>query len=70
MKRSLVTVKVREGNITQALKVFKKKVANSGHIEETKKRRYYTKPTTERRLIKQQAVRKNQQRVQREREWL
>lgn len=70
MKTSLVAVKVREGNLTQALKVFKKKVAKSGHIEELKQRRYYTKPTTERRLVKQQAVRKNEQRVQREREWL
>ena len=55
----LVKVKVREGNLTQALKVFKKKVLNSGHIEELKRRKEYSKPTTERRLEKQKAIRKN-----------
>lgn len=55
----LVKVKVRDNNITQALKVFKKKVLNSGHIEELKRRKEYSKPTTERRLEKQKAIRKN-----------
>jgi ribosomal protein S21 len=38
----------------------------SGHIEELKRRREYTKPTTERRLEKEKAVRKNDMMVQKE----
>jgi ribosomal protein S21 len=62
----LVKVVVREGNLTKALQVFKKKVFKSGHLEELKRRREYTKPTTERRLEKQTAVRKNDLLVERE----
>jgi ribosomal protein S21 len=63
---SLVKVVVRDGNITKALQVFKKKVFKSGHLEELKRRREYTKPTTERRLEKEKAVRKNDMMVQKE----
>ena len=62
----LVKVVVRDNNLTKALQVFKKKVFKSGHLEETKRRREYTKPTTERRLEKQTAVRKNHLLVERE----
>ena len=66
MKTTLVTVEVRKGDLAKALKVFKKKVEESGHIQELKYRREYTKPTTKRRLIKQKAVRKNEIEVKRE----
>lgn len=66
MKKALVTVKVRNGDINQALKVLKKKVSASGHIEELKQRREYTKPTTKRRLIKQKAKRRNDLQLQQE----
>jgi len=59
MSKSLVTVKVRNGEIQKALKIFKKKVEASGHIKELKERRYFTKPTTKRRLIKDKAIRAN-----------
>lgn len=59
MKKSLVTIKVRNGDLAQALKVFKKKVSASGHIDELKKRQEYIKPTTKRRLVKQKAKRRN-----------
>lgn len=42
----LVKVLVRDGNLAQALKVFKKKVNRSGHIEELKRRREYLNPST------------------------
>jgi ribosomal protein S21 len=42
---SLVRVKVRDGNITQALKVFKKKVTKSNHLVELKERQEYLKPS-------------------------
>jgi len=63
---SLVAVKVRNGDINQALKVLKKKVSASGHIEELKERREYVKPTTKRRLIKQKAKRRNDLQLQQE----
>jgi len=62
-----VSVEVRNGDVNKALKVFKKKVAESGHLEELRERRYFTKPTTKRRLEKQQAVRKNNIEVEKER---
>jgi ribosomal protein S21 len=54
---SLVKVEVRKGDLNQALKIFKKRVNASGHIDELKERREYTKPTTKRRLQKQKAIR-------------
>lgn len=68
MKLSRVTIVVRNGDINQALKVFKKKVATSGHLEELKQRKEYVKPTTKRRLIKQKALRRNELEVIRNRE--
>jgi ribosomal protein S21 len=46
MKKRLVSVVVREGNIQKAIQVFKKKVERSGHIEELKRRREYLNPST------------------------
>jgi len=63
---SLVKVVVRDGNITKALQVFKKKVMKSNHLNELKDRREYTKPTTERRLEREKAKRKNHIMVQKE----
>lgn len=60
MNKSLVTVKVKGGNIGRALKLFKKLVRESNHIQELKDRKYYIKPKTKRRLIKQQAIRENE----------
>jgi len=50
-------VKVVNGNIELALKVFKRKLKESGKIEELKERREYTKPTTKRRKQKKDAIR-------------
>lgn len=60
---SRVTVEVRNGDIAKALKKFKKKVNESGHLLELRERKEYVKPTTKRRLIKQKAVREEQKRV-------
>lgn len=68
MKKSLVAVKVRNGDINKALKIFKRMVNESGHIQELKERREYTKPTTKRRLIKQKAIRNNERMVRIEKE--
>ena len=68
MKKPLVTIKVRKGELHKALKMFKRKVEASGHLFELKERKEYTKPTTKKRLIKQKAIRKNQMLVQMEKE--
>ncbi len=63
MKTTLVSVEVRKGDINQALKIFKKKVLQSNHLNELKDRKEYTKPTTKRRLLKQKAIRENERKV-------
>jgi ribosomal protein S21 len=60
---SRCTVEVRNGDIAKALKIFKKKVMESGHLLELRERKEYVKPTTKRRLVKQKAVREEQKRV-------
>jgi len=47
-----IAVTVRNGNLEQALRVFKKKVRNSGLLQELKDRQHYTKPSEERKLAK------------------
>jgi ribosomal protein S21 len=59
MKKSLVTIRVRKGDIGRALKLFKRLVKESEHIQELKKRKEYIKPTTKRRKEKQEAIREN-----------
>jgi len=66
-KVSLIKVVVKNGDVTKALKVFKKKVNDSGHLLELRDRKEYTKPKTKRRTIKLKAIRENQRRVMLER---
>ncbi len=60
---SRVTVIVRNGDLNKALKIFKKKVNDSGHLLELRERKEYTKPKTVRRTIKLKAIRENQRQV-------
>ena len=60
MSKSKVKVKVRRGDIGKALKLFKRLVRESEHIQELKDRKQYVKPTTRRRLKKQNAIRENE----------
>ena len=62
-KKSIVSVQVRKGDIQKALKIFKRRVSESGHLFEVRKRQEFTKQTTIRRKQKQQAIRKNQRQV-------
>ena len=55
----LVSVQVRNGNI-QKLKIFKRRIDESGHLQLLRTKQQYTKPTTVRRKQKQQAVREQQ----------
>lgn len=43
-----LTVEVRNDNVEQALRKFKKKVNNDGKIQEVRERTEYIKPTTAR----------------------
>ena len=60
MGKSKVKVKVRKKEINKALKLFKRLVKESEHIQELKDRKEYVKPTTRRRKKKQEAIRLNQ----------
>ena len=66
MKNSKVKVKVIKGNIQQALKKFKNKTMDSGHLQELRDRQQFLKPSVVKRKQKKDAIRK--QRWDRERD--
>jgi small subunit ribosomal protein S21 len=45
----LVSVEVRNNDINKSLKLFKKKVEQSGHLQELRERKEYKKPSTRKR---------------------
>lgn len=45
MSVTLVTIEVRNGDIAKALKLFKKRVEESGHLQELRERKEYKKPS-------------------------
>ena len=47
-----LVVTVRNDDFTRALRKFKKKVADSGILQEYKERQYYTKPSEKRKKAK------------------
>jgi small subunit ribosomal protein S21 len=63
MGKPKVTVTVRNGDINKALKIFKRLVFDSGHIQELRERKEYTKPKVVRRKQKQKAVREQELRT-------
>ena len=52
MKEYLRGVRVPDGNVEKALRKFKKKITESGLLEELRARETYEKPTTERKRKK------------------
>ena len=58
MKNSKVKIKVVKGNIQQALKKFKNKTMDSGHLQELRDRQQFLKPSVVKRKMKKDAVRK------------
>ena len=58
--KTLVSVKVIKGDVNRALKKYKRRVNDSGHLLELRERKTYTKPKTIRRKAKQQAIREQQ----------
>ena len=61
------TVIVQNDQVDKALRKFKKKIAESGLLEELKERAHYEKPTTERKRKKAAAVKRHQKKVMRDR---
>ena len=59
MPTKKVSVIVKNSDINKALKILKNKVIASGHLNELRDRKTYTKPKTKRRLVKLNAIRQN-----------
>ncbi len=59
-----LTVVVVNDNVEKALRKFKKKVNESGLIQELREREFYEKPTTARKRAKNQARRRWQKKVE------
>ena len=68
MKKALTTTKVIKGDINRALKRFKSVTMESNHLEELRDRKTYTKPTTKKRKMMKDAVRKQKWKMEKERE--
>lgn len=51
-----VSVKVKNGNFKKALSIFKRKVKQSEHLFELKRRREFLKPSVKKRRQKQTAI--------------
>jgi small subunit ribosomal protein S21 len=60
MKNSKVAVKVIKGNIQQALKKFKNKTMDSGHLQELRERQQFLKPSVVKRKLIKDAIRREQ----------
>jgi small subunit ribosomal protein S21 len=55
MKKRGKAVLVRDDNVERALRKFKKKIMDSGLLNELRSREFYEKPTTERKRKKSSA---------------
>jgi len=51
-------VLVTDGNVEKALRKFKKKIADSGLLQEVRDRQEFVKPTTKRKMASSQAKRR------------
>ena len=51
-----ITVKVRNGNLEQAMRVLKRKVQKEGIVKELRERQYYSKPSHIKREKKKAAI--------------
>jgi small subunit ribosomal protein S21 len=59
-----LTVEVVDGQIEKALRKFKKKVAESGLLQDLRDREFYEKPTTARKKAASAAKRRWQKKIQ------
>ena len=52
MKERRNSIRVVDGNVEKALRKFKKKIAESGLLDDLRAKEFYEKPTTERKRKK------------------
>lgn len=57
------SVIVQNDNVEKALRKFKKKIQDSGKLQELREREFFEKPTTERKRKKSQAKRRWQKKL-------
>ena len=53
----MLRIPVIKGNLNKALKIFKKKFKDTKVIKEIKERKYFTKKSLKKKLIKDKAIR-------------
>jgi small subunit ribosomal protein S21 len=58
------SVIVQNDNVEKALRKFKKKIMESGKLQELREREFYEKPTTARKRAKNQAKRRWQKKLE------
>ncbi len=63
MKEYKRSVYINDGNVEKALRKFKKKIQDSGLLEELRERQTYEKPTTERKRKKGSAKARLRKRI-------
>ena len=63
MKEFKKSVRVVDGHLEKALRKFKKKIQESGLLDELRAKEFYEKPTTERKRKKAAAVKRHYKRV-------
>jgi small subunit ribosomal protein S21 len=59
-----MNVKVRNGNVEQALRIFKRKINDSNKLFDYREKEYHEKPTTKRQKKKATAVNRERKRQQ------
>ena len=52
----MLIIPVVKDNINKALKTFKRKFKQTGTLREVRERKYYTKKSTKRKLIKEKSI--------------
>ena len=52
----VLIIPVIQDNIDRALKSFKRKFKQTGALKEVRERKYYTKPSTKRKLAKEKSI--------------
>ena len=55
----MLLVEIKNGNVEGALKIYKKKVQSTKQIEQLRERQTYETPSVKKRLILEEAKRKN-----------
>ena len=55
----MLLIEIKNGNVDGALKAYKRKVQSTKQIEQLRERQTYEKPSVKKRLVLEEAKRKN-----------